>query len=92
MPRGSSKPTVTHSGRVSSRAVHKLGQRIVLSIPLLVQTPKRPKTVEHEEQKLRLGEGYEAAPDAKSVQKDAIDVDNKRIKLGVKYHTQGRNE
>lgn len=59
---------------------------------LLLQTPKRPKWVAHDDTDLRLGAGYDAPPDARSVQKDTIDMDNKRIKLGVKYQTQGRNE
>ena len=57
-----------------------------------MQTPKRAKTLEHEAEKLRLGEGYQAPADARSIQKDAIEMDNKRIRLGTKYDTQGRNQ
>ena len=47
------------------------------------------KVIQYEDVDLKLGEGYQTPAAAKSVQKDAVDVDGERIQLGKKYHTQG---
>ena len=63
--------------------------------PLSGNTPRAStpaqsnKVIQYEDVDLKLGEGYQTPAAAKSVQKDAVDVDGERIQLGKKYHTQG---
>lgn len=52
-------------------------------------TPRGSNIIQHDDVGLILGEGYQTPAAAKSVQKDAVDLDGERVQLGKKYHTQG---